>query len=158
MNAFKMNGAIVMASMLFLSASMTASANELLITPAQSKAAESAIALDIVSDGNVSGFQFALDFGKAKIAKVNLDGCLSELPSSFSGNCRQVGSKIYVLAMANQMVALSPGVVPVGSIVVSATSNNAKVQGGGNGSFAITDLEFVDVKGKILKTESKISD
>lgn len=157
MNVFKRNGALITAAMFVFSLPMTASANELLVTPAQSKAMGSTIALDIVSDGNVSGFQFALDFGKAKIAKANLSRCLSELPSSFAGECRQVGSKVYVLAMANQMVSLPSGVVPVGSIAVPAPSD-AKAKDGRQGSFVITDLEFVDVKGNILRTESKISD
>lgn len=157
MNALKNAGALLVAAAASLAMSSAVSANELLITPAQGKAANPAIALDIVSDGNVSGFQFALDFGKAKLAKVDVSRCLSELPSSFAGKCQQVGSKVYVIAMANQMATLPAGMVPVGSIVAFAQAES-KAGGSQGQRFVVTDLEFVDVKGGILQAQSKISE
>lgn len=156
MSIFNRKSVFSAAFMFALAVPSLASANELLVTPAQSKAAGAAIALDIVSDGNISGFQFALDFGKAKLAKMNLSRCLSELPSSFAGECRQVGSKVYVIAMANQMVTLPEGIVSIGSI--STAPSAEKANGSQKRSFVITDLEFVGVKGNVLKADSKIAD
>lgn len=158
MNIVKNAGALLVAVAASVAFSSVASANELLVTPSQSKGASPSIALDIVSDGDVSGFQFALDFGNAKIAKADVSRCLSELPSSFAGKCQQVGSKIYVIAMANQMTTLPAGIVPVGSVTVSApalgrTAVQSKAQ-----TFKITEMEFVDVKGNVLQTQSKISE
>lgn len=146
MNAIKKNGVFAVALALAFTVSQFASANELLVTPAQSKSANTSIALDIVSDGDVSGFQFALDFGNTKIAKANLSRCLSELPSTFAGECRQVGSKIYVIAMANQMVALPAGVIPVGQVTIPSVTNARTARSVSSKAFVITDLEFVGVK------------
>ncbi|MGE4359119.1 MAG: hypothetical protein AB7D30_04675 [Lysobacteraceae bacterium] len=157
MKAFKNASALLVMTVTSLAMSSAVSANELLITPAQGKAANPAIALDIMSDGNVSGFQFALDFGKAKLAKVDVSRCLSELPSSFSGKCQQVGSKVYVIAMANQMTSLPAGMIPVGSIVAFAQAES-KAGGSQKQRFVVTDLEFVDVKGGVLQTKSKVSE
>lgn len=157
MSIFNRKSVFSAAFMFALAVPSLASANELLVTPVQSKNASTAIALDIVSDGNISGFQFALDFGKAKLAKMNLSRCLSELPSSFAGECRQVGSKVYVIAMANQMVTLPEGIVSIGSIATTVPSTE-KAGNGQKRSFVITDLEFVGVKGNVLKTDSKIAD
>ena len=133
----------------------SASAAELLVTPASSKSGNSQVALDIVSDGDVSGFQFAINVGKGLEGKVDVSKCLSELPSGFSGQCQLAKGKVFVIAMADRVTTLPAGVISVGSIEFPAAT--LEKAGARKPTFSITDMEFVDVNGTPLNASSQIS-
>ncbi|MCC6506963.1 MAG: hypothetical protein IT475_16165, partial [Aquimonas sp.] len=65
-----------------------ASAAEVLVTEGSAeKSGASRVALDIVTDGNVSGFNFFVRTGEVK-GSINVGSCVSDLPKGFSGTCQ----------------------------------------------------------------------
>lgn len=133
-------------------ASMQVGAAELLVTQGKGKGGNANVALDIVSDGNVSGFQFTVNLGGKAVARsANLAKCVSDLPAGFSGECRLVEGKVNVFVLADKMAALPAGPVSVGSIGFAA-SDVAKA----GSKITIENLEFVDVKGQVLPATSAV--
>lgn len=132
-------------------ASFQVGAAELLVTPVTAKGGNASVALDIMSDGNVSGFQFTVNLGKASPRSADLSKCVADLPAGFSGECRLVKGKVNFFVLADKMTALPAGPVSVGSIGFAA-SDMAKA----GGKISIENLEFVDVKGQVLPATSSV--
>jgi hypothetical protein len=133
-------------------ASLQAGAAELLVTPVTGKSGNASVALDIVSDGNVSGFQFSVNLGKVAARSADLSKCVADLPAGFSGECRLADGKVNVFVLADKMISLPAGPVSVGSIGFAA-SDMAKA---GGAKFNIENLEFVDAKGQVLPAASSV--
>jgi hypothetical protein len=142
--------ALVAGGLIF--ASTQVGAAELLVTPVQAKGGNASVALDIVSDGNVSGFQFSVNLGKGAARSADLSKCVADLPAGFSGECRLNKGVVNVFVLADKMTALPAGPVSVGSIGFGA-SDLAKA---GGAKFTIENLEFVDVKGQVLPATSAV--
>lgn len=97
-----------------------AQANEILVTGAAAKGgAGGHVALDFVSDGNATAFEFEVPVPAG--AKVNTAKCLSELPATHTGGCKfnEKNNAVVVIVYSNQNDALPGGVVPIGSLAVS---------------------------------------
>lgn len=141
----------VVAASVGLMLSFSAGAAELLVTKAasQSKAGGTRVALDLVTDGDVSGFNFFLRTGDLGAGKVDLSGCVAELPKSFGGECRASKDGVYVFAMANARTTLPAGVTAIGSVVLP--SSLAK-----SSSYAIEELEIADVDGKSIEKSAQV--
>lgn len=140
----------IVGAALILSAG-SASAAELLLTPAASKSGNTNLALDVVSDGEVSGFQFSIALDKAQAASVDLSKCVSDLPKGFSGECGIGNGKLTVIAMANGMTTLPAGAISVGSLGFPRSAAKAAQD------LVIGDVEFVDVKGNPVKVSQQIA-
>lgn len=149
----KFNRILALAAMGLLGVSFQASATELLVTPVQAKGGNSRVALDIVSAGDVSGFQFTVNLGKAAARSADLSKCVSDLPAGFSGECRLVKGKVNVIAMADRMTTLPAGPISVGSIGFPASD---VANAGGGAQVTIENLEFVDVNGTVLPATSAV--
>lgn len=95
-------------------------ANEVVATAGMEKS-RGHVSLDIVSDGNASGFQFSIpitanvrNFDKS----LDLSGCLADLPKTHTGKCvyRPKKNDILVIVYSLDNALLPEGVVGVGSI------------------------------------------
>ncbi|TXI75613.1 MAG: hypothetical protein E6Q42_08850 [Dechloromonas sp.] len=127
--------------------SFTASAADLLLTPSAAKGRSGAVALDIVTDGNVSGFNFVVRFGSSfDHSSVNVSKCLAELPKSFSGECRANKDGVYVFAMANNRENLAAGVTALGSIAVGSGLEKAGL------TAEVSQLTFADADGNTVES------
>jgi len=104
-----------------LIAAGSASAAELIASVEQVKGGASAVGLDIVSDGSVAGFSFAIDLPGVDAKAVRSSACVSQLPKGFSAQCAFNGGKLYVYAIADAPGTFIPaGVAAVGSVAVSS--------------------------------------
>lgn len=151
MTTKSLNRALALAAGGLFLVSFQAGAAELLVTPVTAKGGNASVALDIVSDGNVSGFQFSVDLGKGAARSADLSKCVADLPAGFSGECRLAKGKVNVFVLADKMAALPAGPVSVGSIGFAASDMKA-----GGAKFTIENLEFVDVKGQVLPATSAV--
>ena len=130
----------------------SASAAEIVVTAgSMEKSGASRVALDIVTDGNVSGFNFFVRTGEVKGA-INLSACVADLPKGFSGSCQAAKDGVYVFAMADAKAVLPAGVTAVGSITLPA--GLAKAQR----TISIEQLEFADVDGKSVAVTARLAD
>lgn len=114
------------------------------------KSGVSRVALDIVTEGNVSGFNFFVRTGELKGA-VNVSNCVADLPKGFSGSCQAAKDGVYVFAMADGKAVLPSGVTAVGSIALP--SGLAKAQR----TISIEQLEFADVDGKSIAVTAQVA-
>ena len=112
--------------------SSSAFAAELLIvdSAAKSRGGSSAISLDIVSQGDVRGFDFIIPVPKG--AKVDASKCFATLPKGFQGRCQfnEKDSEISGIAFAAEKITLSEGVHSLGTISISGrdAAKSLKVQ------------------------------
>lgn len=97
----------------------TAGAAELLVTQGMAKrgAPVTSFALDVVSDGNVRGFDFVIPIEKGM--KVDTSKCLAGLPHGFQGTCQVNGNEVSGLVFSWEPVTLPAGVHAIGSITLS---------------------------------------
>lgn len=111
-----------------------ANAAELLMTQGMAKrgAAVSSVALDVVSNGDVRGFDFVIPVEKGM--KVDTSKCLSSLPSGFQGTCKFNGSEVAGLVFSWEPKTLPKGVHSVGSITISGRSSSKKMSATFNAS------------------------
>lgn len=102
--------------------SVSASANEVLLTASEAKSTAGAMALDLVTDGNVTAFEFTVSANGAK--SVDTSKCLSELPKSHQGTCvfRAKTNDVIVIAFSPTNAVLPSGVVGLGSLNLPAAS------------------------------------
>lgn len=126
-------------------------ANDLIASVENSKAARggSAIGLDIVSDGTIAGFSFAVEVPGVDTKNIVTKGCAKDLPKSFTAGCNFVNGKLYVIASSDKAgVTLPAGVVPVGSIVITGVQKAGPIK--------ISGLEFSDDVGKSAPGTAKV--
>jgi hypothetical protein len=102
-----------------LSASVNAA--ELLASVEQVKGGASMVGLDLVSDGNVAGFSFAIEVPGVEAKAIRSSNCVSQLPKGFSAQCSVNQGKIFVYATADAPGTFLPaGVSSIGSIAMSS--------------------------------------
>ncbi|MEJ5207010.1 hypothetical protein [Denitratimonas sp. CY0512] len=100
---------------------------ELLLTDdglSKSRSAGKMVALDVVSNGDLSGFDFIIPVPKG--AKVDTSKCLSALPAGFEGRCKHNEGEIAVIAISMNAKALPAGVHSIGSIAISGADFSAR--------------------------------
>lgn len=125
--------------------------SEVLATVAAGKG-NTGIALDIVSDGGIAGFSFAIEVPGISEKSANLKGCIAEIQAKgFSGGCSVANGKIMVIASADKPSTLLPqGLVSVGKVYFS--QSNAKA----GGAIQVTGVEFSDNNGKSQPGTAKV--
>jgi hypothetical protein len=140
----------VIAAVVAMVCSGSAMANDLIASVESGKGARgTAIGLDIVSDGTVAGFSFALEVPGVDAKNVVTKGCAKDLPSSFKAQCSFVNGKLMFIGASERPGAtLAAGVVPVGSIVISGVQKAGPIK--------ITGLEFSDDMGKSAPGTAKV--
>lgn len=112
--------------------SSSAFAAELLIvdSAAKNRSGSSAISLDIVSEGDIRGFDFVIPVTKG--TKVDASKCFATLPKGFQGRCQfnEKDMEITGIAFAAEKITLSQGVHSLGTINVSGrdAAKSLKVQ------------------------------
>lgn len=130
-----------------LAASSTVVAqNEVLVTGASSKAGN-AVSLDIVSDGSVVAFNFALDFGADSKPAVDVSKCGASLPKGWEVRCAMKDGQFRIAALGGLDNPLPKGVAQIGTI-------SAK---GVLGKISISELEMADRSANVLPSKSTIS-
>lgn len=96
------------------------------------------VALDLVTDGDVSAFQFEVPLKNAKV--VDFDNCTSELPSTHIGTCaldsRTNRLKVIVYSATN--ASFPQGAVSIGHISLNSSTADIKVE----------SIELVSTDGK----------
>lgn len=104
-----------------LMAAGSVNAAELLASVEQVKGGSTAIGLDLVSDGTVAGFSFAIEMPAIEAKAVRSTGCVSQLPKGFTAQCAFNAGKLFVIATADAPGTFIPaGVAAVGSLVVTS--------------------------------------
>jgi hypothetical protein len=99
----------------------SAGAAELLASVEQVKGGATAIGLDIVSNGDVAGFSFAVEVGAVEAKAVRSGSCVAQLPKGFSAQCSYTNGKLFVYAVADAPGTYLPsGVASVGTVVVAS--------------------------------------
>jgi hypothetical protein len=104
--------------------------NEVMVTQSSAKGGKpgSAFGLDFVSDGNAVAFEFTVAFPKGtNLRSVNLDKCVSQLPSSHTGKClaNENTGEVLVMVYSLSNAKLPAGIVSVGEIAMGAQSKSA---------------------------------
>lgn len=124
--------------------SVSASANEILLTSSEAKGSSRAMALDLVTDGNVTAFEFTVSANGAK--SVDTSKCLTELPKSHQGTCvfRAKSNDVIVIAFSPTNAPLPSGVVGLGSLSLPA-GNAAKA------GVSATNVLFAGADGREIK-------
>jgi hypothetical protein len=109
------------------------SAAELLASVEQVKGGAMAIGLDLVSDGTVAGFSFAVEVGAVESKAIRTGNCVSQLPKGFTAQCAFNQGKLFVIASADAAGTVLPaGVVSVGSVTVAspmAKASSVRISG-----------------------------
>lgn len=125
-------------------------ASDVLLTQSDSKKA-GVVALDVVSDGNASAFNFVIPLGidgsrKVNPKQIDLTKCLAELPKTHVGGCAYRAKKndiaIFVYSPSNDL--LPKGIVGLGTITAPASLSK---------SFVVKNVEFASPSGGAV-TES----
>ncbi len=137
-----------------LLAAGTASAGQLVVTPASSaaKSGRVSVALDIVTEGNVSGFNFFVRTGELSEGSVDLSKCVADLPKGFTGHCSQRKDGVGVIGYAVGRETFASGLISVGSLGLPAEFS-AK-----SGALVIEELTFADVDGNAVSSESVVAE
>ena len=133
-------------------ASAGALAGELVVTAASDakRGGQTQVALDIATDGGVSGISFFLYTGALKAGSVDLSKCVSELPKGFSGTCAQRPDGIGVVAYADGMANFEAGMVSIGSVAVPVEAALRK------GGLEVRELVFADVNGERVESRATV--
>lgn len=124
----------------------SASAAELLLTGnagLAKRGAASAIALDIVSDGDVRGFDFIISVPKG--AKVDTSKCLASLPAGFQGVCKHNEGEIAGIAISMDPKPLPAGVHSIGMVSISGVRMAKKL----DVQFTAADVNAVQIKSSV---------
>jgi len=93
---------------------------ELLVTDggmAKSRNPSTNVALDIVSDGDIRGFDIIIPVPKG--VKVNTSRCLASLPAGFQGMCKHNEGEVAVIAISMEPKTLPAGIHSIGTISIS---------------------------------------
>jgi hypothetical protein len=106
---------VLLAGLSFAIFASVAKAAEIVVTPAKKGSALS-FSLDLVSSGDVSVFDFHVVVPGSSGAKADLSGCISELPSNFTGGCNFIEGKVVVVVYGHDATPLPAGIVPIGSV------------------------------------------
>jgi hypothetical protein len=142
------------AATLAFAASMPVSANEVLVTPVATKGNQLALAFDIVSSGEVAGFNFKVSVPGLQEKAGGVASCVADLPKSFDGGCSVTKGGVYVYATSNSPdVALPSGMVSIGKIVLNYADAN-KI---GHGAMAVVEeLALFDNQAKALTAKAQV--
>lgn len=116
---------LVVASALTIFTLSQANAADLLITQGTAKkGGASSVALDIVSDGDVRGFDFIIPVEEG--TKVDTAKCLSGLPTGFQGVCKFNGTEVAGMVFSFEPITLPKGIHSIGSITFSGRTHTSK--------------------------------
>lgn len=138
-------------TLLVLGAASAVQAGELVVTPASSEAKSGMyeVALDLATDGDVSGFNFLLKLPELKEGAVDTSKCLAQLPKGWSGACNHTKDGVYFFAMANGSETLQAGIAPLGSVLVPTLAKS--------GGVSVEHLVLADVNGDAIQSRAEIA-
>lgn len=135
-------------------ASMSVSANEVLVTPVATKNNQLALAFDIVSSGDVAAFNFKVSVPGLRDKAGAIGSCVAELPKAFDGGCSVTKSGVYVYATSNSPEAALPaGMISIGKIVLDY-ADASKV--GRNLTPVVEELALFDNQAKALTAKAQV--
>lgn len=129
--------------------SLPALGSEVLFNVESSKrSGASAISFDIVSNGDVAGFNFSVDLGPSSSKKIDTSSCISDIPKGFTGGCQFANGKLNVIAYSESPGNLIPkGVSSIGFVLVQGLKSSIK----------ISNLELSNDRGEKIEVQSKIA-
>lgn len=129
-----------------------ASANGVVATVENAKGSNTAIALDLQSDGKIAGFSFRIEVPGVNEKAANVKGCLAEMPKGFSASCSVAKGAVYVIGAADTMGKTLPaGLVSLGTIHLARDASLAK-----SGEIRVLDAEFSDDAGNSVAGTAEI--
>jgi hypothetical protein len=114
---------------------------------------KSQFAFDVISDGDVSALQYAIQLpGRAK--SVDTSGCLAELPSTHTGLCQAnlEQGMVAVVIWSAENKPLPKGAVPVGRVSVDMA------RGAGSSKPKVVGLDMSGPDSRPVVAKSTISD
>lgn len=123
----------ILLAMILGAASFGASADDLIGTVGKGKAGRTTVALDLITGGESSVFEFVVEV-PAGATKVDISKCLKTLPSTHTGECRYNEKTREVIGVAySQSASLLPkGAVELGTVTFVDTlakqSNGVKIR------------------------------
>ena len=99
----------------------SANGAELLASVESVKGGATAIGLDLVSDGTVAGFSFAIEVPGVEAKAIRSSNCVSQLPKGFTAGCAFANGKVNVIAWADAPGTFIPaGVASIGTVMLSS--------------------------------------
>lgn len=139
-----------LASLLFVS---QAGAGELVITAPEgvSKSGVGEVAIDLATEGNVSGFNFLVRIPGLKRGSIDTSQCLSQLPKGWSGACNQTEEGVYFFAMSDGKSTLPAGMSAVGKLRVPA-------EGLRKGAISTDHVVLADANGDAIESSAQVAD
>ena len=143
----------VLLAMILGAASFGASADDLIGTVGKGKAGRTTVALDLITSGESSVFEFVVEVPKGA-TKIDISKCLKALPASHSGECRynEKTGEVIGIAFSPTAALLPKGAVEVGT--VTFVDSLAK---GGNG-VKIRDLQVGTRTGVAIPSNIQVED
>lgn len=141
-----MNMKLLSATALMLAFAGSASAADLLLTQGLAKRGDKAmVGIDVVSDGDVRGFDFVIPVAKGM--KVDTSRCLSALPKGFQGSCTFNGTEVAALVFSWTPQTLPKGVHTIGTI---SFSGRTLAKSALSTKFNATDINAEPIAGKVI--------
>jgi hypothetical protein len=133
--------------------SFSASADDLIGTIGQGKGGRTTVALDLITSGESTVFEFVIDVPKGA-TNVDVSKCLSSLPSSHIGKCQYnaESGEVIGIAYSTTNALLQKGALDLGSV----TFNNS-LQKGGKGA-SIRGLQVGNNVGAEIPSNIQIED
>lgn len=128
--------------------SISAGANELLITPSMAKRGGSSFSIDFVSDGSAVALQYNIALPKGVAPEqVNLKSCAVDLPSQYVGQCSVAKNQIIGFVVNDSNEPFPAGLLPIGKVTIS---------GADLGKLNVLKLEVADHNAKVLPSSVNI--
>ncbi len=142
-----MNMKTLGAAALMLAFAASAGAADLLLTQGAAKRGDKAsmVGIDIVSDGDVRGFDFVIPVEKGM--KVDTSRCLSNMPKGFQGTCTFNGTEVAGLVFSWEPQTLPKGVHTVGTI---SFSGRTLAKSALTAKFNAADTNAQPITGKVI--------
>jgi hypothetical protein len=124
--------------------------DELLAVVSPAKSGNTAVSMDLVTEGQATAFQvrFALPKG---VNSVDTSKCLSELPSSHQGTCVYRKDQNEVVAIVYNLTneALPAGIIAIGSLDLAGNM-------GGGQKLAVKEFLVSDAKAKPITATPRV--
>ncbi|MBK8283433.1 MAG: hypothetical protein IPK97_00365 [Ahniella sp.] len=129
------------------------SANQIHLTTESAKGG-TMLAMDVVGDGNASGFQFTVKVpGLVASDKAAGAGCVAQLPKSYLSSCKIVDGEVRVAALDSTSKALPTTLMSVGTVFLRGVRLDA---GKAGNQVSLANVEFADGQGNALPFEGNV--
>jgi hypothetical protein len=127
---------------------------ELIVTQSEKRGGASPVSLDVISEGDVSAMEFAIELPKG-VKSVDTSKCLAELPDSHRGICQASieAGRLAVVLWSDQNTPLPKGAVSIGRLGLDfGASGEAR-----SGRLKVVGLEMSGTKSQSVAAQATVS-